>query len=85
MKVKKVKAKGREEKRVRKLYAWLTWQPDLETAVRDLTSRSLRDLMGLLNARGVLSGIPGMVDGLITVEAARRFMNMTDSDAGGGL
>lgn len=67
------------------LYDWLAKQPDLERAIADLTSRSLRDLNGYLTRQGTDSGIPGMIWGLVIVESCDRFMKLIPPDETGGL
>ena len=74
-----LKASEREpmsEEQLAELYAHLTKAADLEKAVNGLTSRSLRELNGWLARAGTMSGIPSLIQGLILVEAAERFMKM---------
>jgi hypothetical protein len=73
------KAAKAEARRIKRLYRWLTWQPDLEAAVRDLTTRSLRELNGYLARKGATSGVPAMIHGLILYEAAGRLMLQSDT------
>jgi hypothetical protein len=70
------KIQRRKKKRIRKLYAWLCLQDDLEGAIRDLTNRSLRELGGMLSGR--TGGVAGWIYGLILIQAAERFMNQRD-------
>lgn len=71
------------EEQLAGMYAHLTKAADLEQAVKNLTSRSLRDLNGWLARAGVMTGIPALIHGVILVEAAERFMKMQSQDAGG--
>lgn len=73
------KAAKAQAKRVKRLYRWLTWQPNLEEAVAGLTTRSLRELNGYLARKGVSHGIPGLIHGLILHEAAGRLMIQQDA------
>jgi hypothetical protein len=70
------KMQRRNAKRIRKMYAWLCRQNDLEGAIRDMTNRSLREINGMLN--GCKGGVPALIQGVILVEAADRFMNQRD-------
>jgi hypothetical protein len=55
------------------VYSWLTVQPNLEAAVRGLENGDLREVNGALSRLGAENGIPGLIHGLVIVEAARRF------------
>lgn len=74
------KAAKAEARRIKRLYRWLTWQPDLEAAVKGLTTRSLRELNGYLARKGATSGIPAMIHGLILYEAAGRLMLQRETE-----
>lgn len=67
------------EKRNYRLYHWLTWQSDLEKAVRSLSTRRLRELNGYLARHGAQRGIPSLIHALIRHEAADRLMLSKDT------
>lgn len=63
------------------LYDWITRQPDTEQCIADLTSRSVRDLIGHLSRQRVGTiedSVSGKILGLLLCEASKRFMKMTN-------
>jgi hypothetical protein len=72
-----------KEARAWKVYRRICKAADLEGAVRELGARPLRELRGMLARRGNISGVPGLVYGLVTVVCADRFMEMQESNTGG--
>lgn len=69
------------EEEIADAYAALTRAADLEAAVKKLSSKCLRELNGWLAREGCMSGVPGWVQGQILVEAADRFMKMSNAKA----
>lgn len=70
-------------KKISKLYRRICQAADLEEAVRRAADKDLRELRGALARRGNLSGVPGLVWGVVTVECADRFMLDKTLNAGG--
>ena len=64
------------------LYAWICRSGDQEAIVAALEDYALRDLGGWLARLNVGTGVPGLIHGLVLVEAAERFMKQ--KNAGGG-
>lgn len=56
-------------------YEGLCKSADIERAVSELHSETLRDLHGWLCRLNVESGIPGLVRGVVTLECCNRFLN----------
>lgn len=59
-----------------KLFGELVRCGDIEAAIRKLSDEEVRGLSGHLDAdpQYSKSGVPGMIQGLLQVEAARRYM-----------
>ena len=70
-----------KEAHMEKLYGWICRQACQEKAVADLEDYALRDLNGWLARMGCMSGVPSLIHGLILVEAAERFMKMSNAKA----
>lgn len=64
-----------KEAHMENLYGWICRQACPEKAVADLADYALLDLDGWLVREGCMSGIPALIQGLITVEMAKRFMS----------
>ncbi len=62
------------------IYLSLALAEDLEQAVKDMTSRGLRELAGSLARQGCASGVPSLIHGLLLHEAAERFLKMKGKD-----
>jgi hypothetical protein len=62
------------EAHMENLFGWICQQQDQEKAVESLEDYALRDLNGWLARLNVPNGIPGLIHGLVLVEAAERFM-----------
>jgi len=70
-----------KEAHMENLFGWICRQACQEKAVASLEDYALRDLNGWLARMGNLSGVPGLIHGLILVEAAERFMKMSNAKA----
>lgn len=60
--------------KAKRLFRWLTWHRDLESAVAVLSTAQLRELNCYLARAGAVSGVPSLIHGLVLHEAAKRLM-----------
>lgn len=77
------RAAASKEAHMANLYGWVCQQACQEKAVADLADYALRDLNGWLEGLGVTAGFPALIHGLILVEAAERFMKMSNAKTQG--
>jgi hypothetical protein len=62
------------EAHMENLYGFICRQPNQEAVIATLEDYALRDLNGYLARMNAECGIPGLIRGLVMVEACERFM-----------
>ena len=75
------KAVEAKEAHMENLFQWICRQACQEKSVASLEDYALRDLNGWLARMGCMSGVPSLIHGLVLVEAAERFLKMSNAKA----